>query len=148
MALGDLMASRFSQSSVAVVSNHLEECGSSRGGDDGSSGGGGDSGGDLSSSQRRDSEVASSSGYGNAAASTSTATSMAYLPQTVVLCEFRHEAFEACLPAGPSDSGLVSKWRPKDRVTIPSLSLIHFNNAHFFVVVAIVVCCIDLNLGI
>ncbi|KAL2337322.1 hypothetical protein Fmac_011768 [Flemingia macrophylla] len=26
----------------------------------------------------------------------------------------RHDAFEAAVPAGPSDSGLVSKWRPKD----------------------------------
>lgn len=101
MALGDLMASRFSQSSAALLSNHLEECVSSH--DDG----------DLSS-QRRDSETASSS-YGNA--STSATTSMAYLPQTMVLCELRHEAFEACRPTGPSDSGLVSKWRPKDRVS-------------------------------
>lgn len=104
------MASRFSQSSVAVVSNHLEEeCVSSH------------EDGDLSS-QRRDSETASSS-YGNA--TTATATSMAYLPQTVVLCEFRHEAFEACLPTGPSDSGLVSKWRPKDRV-IPLFQFMSF----------------------
>lgn len=117
MALGDLMASRFSQSSVAVVSNHLEECGSSQ------------EDGDLSS-QRRDSDVASSS-YGNATASTT--TSMAYLPQTVVLCEFRHEAFEASLPAGPSDSGLVSKWRPKDRVINAfSLNFIHFSSAWNF----------------
>ncbi|EXB42394.1 Regulatory-associated protein of TOR 1 [Morus notabilis] len=108
MALGDLMASRFSQSSVAVVSNHLEECGSSQ------------EDGDLSS-QRRDSDVASSS-YGNATASTT--TSMAYLPQTVVLCEFRHEAFEASLPAGPSDSGLVSKWRPKDRMKTGYVALV------------------------
>lgn len=107
MALGDLMASRFSQSSLAVVSNHLEEeCVSIH------------EDGDLSS-QRRDSDAASSS-YGNA--TTATTTSMAYLPQTVVLCEFRHEAFESCLPAGPSDSGLVSKWRPKDRVTLLSFN--------------------------
>ncbi|PON53561.1 Regulatory associated protein of TOR [Parasponia andersonii] len=108
MALGDLMASRFSQSSVAVVSNHLDECVSSH--DDG----------DLSS-QRRDSETASSS-YGNG--TTATATSMAYLPQTVVLCEFRHEAFEASLPAGPSDSGLVSKWRPKERMKTGYVALV------------------------
>lgn len=119
MALGDLMASRFSHSSAAVVSGHViaaaEECISVPGGVsdelDGRSGGG--SGGDL----RRDSEAASSS-YDNAGsgAGAGAATSMAYLPQTVVLCECRHDAFEACLPAGPSDSGLVSKWRPKDRV--------------------------------
>lgn len=113
MALGDLMASRFSQSSVAVVSsNHLEECGSSN------------EDGDLSSQRRGDSDAASSS-YGNATSSTT--TSMAYLPQTVVLCEFRHEAFEASLPAGPSDSGLVSKWRPKERVNSPISLSISFN---------------------
>ena len=103
MALGDLMASRYSQS--AVVSNHFDDCGSSH------------EDGDLaSSSQRRDSETASSSTHGNA--SGSTATSMAYLPQNMVLCELRHEAFEACVPTGPSDNGLVSKWRPKDRVSL------------------------------
>ena len=47
----------------------------------------------------------------------SSATSKAYLPQTIVLCDLRHEAFEGCVPSGPSDSGLVSKWRPKDRVS-------------------------------
>lgn len=46
-----------------------------------------------------------------------TATSMAYLPQTIVLCDLRHHAFEVFRPAAPSDSGLVSKWRPKDRVS-------------------------------
>ncbi|XP_048319912.1 regulatory-associated protein of TOR 1 isoform X1 [Ziziphus jujuba] len=108
MALGDLMASRFSQSSVAVVPNHLEDYASSH--DDG----------DLSL-QRRDSETASSS-YGNA--TTPATTSMAYLPQTIVLCELRHEAFEACLPTGPSDSGLVSKWRPKDRMKTGYVALV------------------------
>lgn len=93
------MASRFSQSSVAV-SNHLDECS-------------GHEDGDLSSHRRdRDSDAASSS-YTNATAT----TSMAYFPQNIVLCELRHEAFEACAPSGPSDSGLVSKWRPKDRVS-------------------------------
>lgn len=40
------------------------------------------------------------------------------LPQVVVLCEQRHEGFDeaAAAAAGPSTSGLVSKWRPKDRV--------------------------------
>ena len=103
MALGDLMASRISQSSLAVVSsNHVDDCTSNH-----------DDDGDLVS-LRRDSDAASSS-YGNAAIST--ATTMVYLPQTIVFCELRHDAFEACLPAGPSDSGLVSKWRPKDRVS-------------------------------
>ncbi|OMP05697.1 Regulatory associated protein of TOR [Corchorus olitorius] len=67
-------------------------------------------------SQRRDFDTASTSSYANAATSSATApTSMAYLPQTIVLCELRHAAFEASTPTGPSDSGLVSKWRPKDR---------------------------------
>lgn len=103
MALGDLMASRYSQSSVmtTVVSNHFDECASSQEDAD-------------FSSHRRDSETASSS-QGNASAST--ATSMAYLPQNKVLYELRHEAFEGCVPSGPSDNGLVSKWRPKDRVS-------------------------------
>ncbi|KAF7825456.1 regulatory-associated protein of TOR 1-like [Senna tora] len=83
-----------------VVSNHLDDCGTST-----------PESSDLGS-QRRDSEAASSS-YGNA--TVSTATSMAYLPQTVVLCELRHEAFEASVPTGPSESGVVSKWRPKER---------------------------------
>ncbi|GER35733.1 regulatory-associated protein of TOR 1 [Striga asiatica] len=43
------------------------------------------------------------------------ATSMAYLPQTVVLCEHRHDAFEDCLASGLSESGLVPKWRPRER---------------------------------
>ncbi|KAL5550675.1 hypothetical protein UlMin_000851 [Ulmus minor] len=104
MALGDLMASRFSQSTVvAVVSNHLDECASNH------------EDFDLSS-LRRDLDTASSS-YGNA-------TSMAYLPHNIVLCELRHDAFEACLPSGPSDSGLVSKWRPKDRMKTGCVALV------------------------
>ncbi|GFS38539.1 regulatory-associated protein of TOR 1 [Actinidia rufa] len=85
MALGDLMASRFSQLSVAV-SNHLEECSN--------------------------------------AEEASTATRMTYLPQTIVLCDLRHEAFEGCVPSGPSDSGLVSKWRPKDRMKTGCVALV------------------------
>ncbi|XP_027349424.1 regulatory-associated protein of TOR 1 isoform X1 [Abrus precatorius] len=119
MALGDLMASRFSQSTVLVVPNHNHHD---------------DSTASSSSSivpaaaedgdfpHRRDSETAiasSSTNYtGNAA------TSMAYLPQTVVLCELRHEAFEAAVPVGPSDSGLVSKWRPKDRMKTGCVALV------------------------
>ncbi|KAG8650077.1 regulatory-associated protein of TOR 1 isoform X3 [Manihot esculenta] len=109
MALGDLMASRFSQTSVAVISNHYDDYAPSHGEDAGDS-----------ASLRRDSETASSS-YGNAAV---TATSMAYLPQTVVLCELRHDAFEASIPTGPSDSGLVSKWRPKDRMKTGYVALV------------------------
>jgi regulator-associated protein of mTOR len=43
---------------------------------------------------------------------------VALLPQVVVLCEQRHEGFDeaAAAAAGPSTSGPVSKWRPKDRV--------------------------------
>ncbi|CAI0423966.1 unnamed protein product [Linum tenue] len=112
MALGDLMASRFSQSSsLAVVSNHYDDGASTQADDDVV---------DLAS-QRRDSEAASSS-YGNAG--TSTTTSMAYLPQTIVLCELRHEAFEVSVPTGPSDSGIVSKWRPKDRMKTGYVALV------------------------
>ncbi|KAF8397161.1 hypothetical protein HHK36_016068 [Tetracentron sinense] len=105
MALGDLMASRCSQSSMAV-SNHFDEFSSREDGDDGG--------------QRRDSETASSSGGNTVATAT---TSMAYLPQTVVLVELRHEDFEACVPSGPSKSGLVSKWRPKDRTKVFTIGL-------------------------
>lgn len=108
MALGDFMASRFSQSPVVgAVSNHFDDCSIT---DDV----------DLVGHQTtdrdrdRDSETASSS-YGNGV--TATATSMAYFPQTIVLCDLRHEAFEVRVPSGPADSGLVSKWRPKDRVS-------------------------------
>jgi regulator-associated protein of mTOR len=42
------------------------------------------------------------------------------LPQVVVLCEQRHEGLDeaaaAAAASAPSTSGLVSKWRPKDRV--------------------------------
>ncbi|KAK0583835.1 hypothetical protein LWI29_003693 [Acer saccharum] len=126
MALGDLMASRFSQSgAAAIVSNHFDDCSSSHHEDDVV---------DFISHQRRDSDSASSS-YGNATvttitttttttAATTTTTSMAYLPQTVVLCELRHDAFEASTPTGPSDSGLVSKWRPKDRMKTGCVALV------------------------
>lgn len=115
MALGDLMATRFAQSTV-VVSNHLDEYLSR---DDG----------ELYR-QRDLSETASTSGGGNgyegaivvssaaAGTTTTTATSMMYLPQTIVFCELRHEAFEDSVPTGPAESGLVSKWRPRDRVRL------------------------------
>ncbi|KAI3819124.1 hypothetical protein L1987_12948 [Smallanthus sonchifolius] len=66
--------------------------------------------------------VASTTGYGvgngngNSVVSVVPATSMAYLPQSLVLAELRHDAFEARTPSGPAESGLVSKWRPKDRM--------------------------------
>ena len=45
-------------------------------------------------------------------------TLVASLPQAVVLREQRHDGFDeaAAAAAGPSTSGPVSKWRPKDRV--------------------------------
>ncbi|KAL1110721.1 hypothetical protein V6Z11_D02G006200 [Gossypium hirsutum] len=119
MALGDLMTSRFSQLSLAV-SNHVIDGNVSSGGyheDDVAYS-------DLMS-QRRDLDAASTSSYANAVTSTaSVPTTMAYLPQTVVLCELRHAAFEASTPTGPSDSGLVSKWRPKDRMKTGCVALV------------------------
>ncbi|KAK4478407.1 hypothetical protein RD792_013876 [Penstemon davidsonii] len=112
MALGDLMAaSRYSQSSAAV-SNHLEEV-SANGNhveEDGvrtvySSN-------IVNNSNAQDLSETASSSYAF------TATSMAYLPQTVVLCELRHDGFESYIPSCPLDSGLVSKWKPRDRVLV------------------------------
>ncbi|KAJ6816602.1 regulatory-associated protein of TOR 2 isoform X1 [Iris pallida] len=57
------------------------------------------------------------------AAPATEATSMSYLPQTVVLCDSRHEGFEERIPSGPSESGLVSKWRPKDRIRTGCVAL-------------------------
>ncbi|PIA58079.1 hypothetical protein AQUCO_00500187v1 [Aquilegia coerulea] len=127
MALGDLMASRLSQSTTSV-SNHLDDFSSRDDGDFlgqrrvGGSGGGGDS------------ETASSNGGGSGSVSggvnvaqtttTMTTTSMAYLPQTIVLCELRHEAFEAYTPTGPPDTGIYSRWRPKDRMKTGCVALV------------------------
>ncbi|KAH7672543.1 Regulatory associated protein of TOR protein [Dioscorea alata] len=111
MALGDLMASRFSQSSSPSVSNHLDEfSGREHSGDVGSA-----------AVQRREQEAAVVTGVNPVEAAT---TSMAYLPQTVVFCDFRHEGFEDCVPLGPSESGLVSKWRPKDRMKTGCVALV------------------------
>ena len=133
-----MASSRFSQSPHVGVSNsdnhnhsHFDDCASSSSSsyalDDGDFG-----------SRRRDSEASStaaaaaaSGGYGNAAA-----TSMAYLPQTVVLCELRHDAFEASEPAGPAVNGLVSKWRPKERV----------RDFYIIIVSLLVIVCLDLNI--
>ncbi|KAG8050824.1 hypothetical protein GUJ93_ZPchr0009g359 [Zizania palustris] len=50
---------------------------------------------------------------------------IACLPQVVVLCEQRHGAFdEAVAAAGPSTSGLISKWRPKDRMKTGCVALV------------------------
>ncbi|KAK1270551.1 Regulatory-associated protein of TOR 1 [Acorus gramineus] len=107
MALGDLMASRFSQSSAASLSNHLEEFS-----------------GREDEEKREAVEGISPPGSVSAFGGSTTTTSMAYLSQTVVLCEPRHEAFEACLPSGPSESGLVSKWRPKERMKTGCVALV------------------------
>lgn len=119
------MASRFSQSPVAAaaLSNHLDRC--SIAADDVDSVG--------RDNRDRDSETASSS-YGNGVSTTTTATSMVYFPQTIVLCDLRHEAFEVRVPTGPADSGLVSKWRPKDRVS--SFLPHHFIISSVFMVVS------------
>ncbi|KAL6905760.1 hypothetical protein ACP4OV_003361 [Aristida adscensionis] len=51
---------------------------------------------------------------------------VAYLPQAVVLCEQRHEGLDEAVAtaAGPSTSGLVSKWRPKDRMKTGCVALV------------------------
>lgn len=116
MALGDFMASsRFSQSTVLLVPNHHLDHDSASSSSTLTTAAAIHE--DAADFHRRDSEVAAaSSSYGNASASAA-ATSMAYLPQMVVLCELRHDAFESSVRTGPSDSGLVSKWKPKDRVS-------------------------------
>ena len=86
------MALRLSPS-PASVSVHLDEY----------------SGLEEAESQRRDSDASSLS-------NSASTTSMSYLPHAMVLCELRHEGFEALLPSGPPECGPVSKWRPKDRV--------------------------------
>ncbi|CAD5170829.1 unnamed protein product [Musa acuminata subsp. malaccensis] len=114
MALGDLMPSRLSGSS-ASVSNHL----------DGLSGGEDGAGAGDAASQRTEPEVAAPAGANlGVRASGATATGMAYLPHTVVLSDFRHEGFEDCAAVGPSDNGLVSKWRPKDRMKTGCVALV------------------------
>ncbi|AES79768.2 putative transcription factor WD40-like family [Medicago truncatula] len=130
MALGDLMASRFSQSTVLIVPNHHRDDSTSTtafsaSASSASAAALNDDGSDFNSSvpNRRDSEfgAASSSSagvYGNAA------TTMVYLPQTSFFNELRHDAFELELPTGPSDSGLVSKWRPKDRMKTGCVALV------------------------
>lgn len=54
---------------------------------------------------------------------TTTATSMAYVPQFILFRELRHDEFEAYVPSGPANTGLVSKWRVKDRVRCASLHI-------------------------
>ncbi|KAK7374035.1 hypothetical protein VNO80_07459 [Phaseolus coccineus] len=124
MALGDLMASRFSQSTVLVVpsQNHHDDSTASSSSSSVAVVTASNNTDDADFANRGDSEAAIASSSGNYTGNG--ATSMAYLPQTVVLCELRHEAFEAAVPAGPSDSGLVSKWRPKDRMKTGCVALV------------------------
>ncbi|RRT50232.1 hypothetical protein B296_00051887, partial [Ensete ventricosum] len=103
MALGDLMASGLSGSS-ASVSNHLDEFSGREDGDA------------VTAAEGAEPEVATPAGGNLPVRASAAATSMVYLPHTVVLSDFRHEGFEDCAAVGPSDNGLVSKWRPKDRV--------------------------------
>ncbi|KAL2509930.1 Regulatory-associated protein of TOR 1 [Forsythia ovata] len=49
---------------------------------------------------------------------------MAYLPQTLVLCELRHDGFEESVPSGPSNSGLIAKWWPRDRMKTGCVALV------------------------
>ncbi|KAJ1688768.1 hypothetical protein LUZ63_012923 [Rhynchospora breviuscula] len=53
-------------------------------------------------------------------------TSMPYLPQSVVLCESRHDGFEegTQIHAVLTQEGLVSKWRLKDRMKTSCVALV------------------------
>ncbi|XP_042050118.1 regulatory-associated protein of TOR 1-like isoform X1 [Salvia splendens] len=125
MALGDLMAaSRFSQSTTAV-SNHLEEFTENgthveEDGERSVHSSSSIASTNNNNTNARDLTETASSSY----MEMTTTTSMAYLPQTIVLCELRHDGFEDCIPAGPSDSGLVSKWRPRDRMKTGCVALV------------------------
>lgn len=102
------MASRFSQSS-ASVSNHLDEF----------------SGNDVVVDAGHMREVEDSElVVAVPAAPPPPVASMPYLHQTVVLCDFRHDGFEDRVPVGPAESGLVSKWRPKDRMKTGCVALV------------------------
>ncbi|KAL2330579.1 hypothetical protein Fmac_018160 [Flemingia macrophylla] len=115
MASGDLMASCFSESTALVVPTQNYHDHSHASSSTYAVAVASVTNDDADFSNRRDSEAAIASSSGNYAGNA--ATSMVYLPQTVVLCELRHDAFEAAVLAGPSDTGLVSKWRPKDGVS-------------------------------
>lgn len=47
---------------------------------------------------------------------------VAYLPPNLYLCDLRHDAGETSTSLGPAESGLVSKWRMKDRVSLKFLT--------------------------
>ncbi|WMV51802.1 hypothetical protein MTR67_045187 [Solanum verrucosum] len=55
---------------------------------------------------------------------TTTETSMAYVPQFVWFRELRHDEFEAYVPTAPANTGLVSKWRIKDRMKTGCVALV------------------------
>ncbi|KAL2455765.1 Regulatory-associated protein of TOR 1 [Abeliophyllum distichum] len=122
MALGDLVvASRFSVSSMAY--NPLEGFASS---------GNHVNGDDMriissSNSINNNSNCWKSQFMGansSYAAVMTTTSSMAYLPQTLVLCELRHDGFEESVPSGPSNSGLIAKWWPRDRMKTGCVALV------------------------
>ncbi|KAL7264205.1 hypothetical protein ACSBR1_002206 [Camellia fascicularis] len=104
MALGDPRGSRCSQSSV-VVSNHLIAILRAEEGD--------------SVEYRGDSMENETSVPLNT--ETTTEILMAYLPRTLVLCEFRHQEFEA---PSSSSSEVVPNWRPQGRMRTGYVALV------------------------
>ncbi|KFK24674.1 hypothetical protein AALP_AA8G010200 [Arabis alpina] len=106
-----------SQSSVTVVTNHRYDDGctstsAASSHDDGRM--------SIIASRRIDDDT--SSNYGNV--TTITATSMAYLPQTIVLCDLRHESSEAITSLGLSDIIQAPRWRLKDRMKTGCVALV------------------------
>ncbi|XP_028106601.1 regulatory-associated protein of TOR 1-like isoform X1 [Camellia sinensis] len=104
MALGDPRGSRCSQSSD-VVSNHWIAILRAEEGD--------------SVEYRGDSMENETSVPLNT--ETTTEILMAYLPRTLVLCEFRHQEFEA---PSSSSSEVVSNWRPQGRMRTGYVALV------------------------
>ncbi|PHU04820.1 hypothetical protein BC332_25642 [Capsicum chinense] len=97
MALGDLMVTSRSTAVVEEVADHEND----------------------DRINNRDSDVASSS-HGavadNGTKTVTTTTSYGYVPQCIFFRELRHEEFEEYVPSGQANSGVVSKWRTKERV--------------------------------
>ncbi|KAK4724677.1 hypothetical protein R3W88_027456 [Solanum pinnatisectum] len=60
----------------------------------------------------------------NETTTTTTATSMAYVPQFIWFRELRHDEFEAYVPTALANTGLVSKWRIKDRMKTGCVALV------------------------
>ncbi|XP_016545948.2 regulatory-associated protein of TOR 1 isoform X4 [Capsicum annuum] len=96
MALGDLMVTSRSTAVVEEVADHEND----------------------DRINNRDSDVASSS-HGavadNGTMTVTTTTSYGYVPQYIFFRELRHEEFEEYVPSGQANSGVVSKWRTKER---------------------------------